>query len=597
MGFRSVGALELRWSRPSLQAPIGYAHGVPRPRSTLARASNALPLLLLIASTGACEEPPKGIDRVDPPVHRDDEVATDLRAEAYREALTAALEPARALLAAADPLAAYQAGLAPAASPPLRPSERRALQRQMEAARKEIDELDESYLPAAEVVILRTLRFAYARINDDLRRRARASRDPNHGLHTLDAYLAELRYRLIQDDCDEACEKLPHDLGEDLGGLRTSLSAASPASLAHAATRSRALASQTRELAARPLVSERVALGQSLTGLADALDEHATWLDQAATAVAAKPEPEQSWSDNPKPGQSNAPGELARLPDIVGEHITVRRMSVEDRIDLRPGPAYAEVERQVKRWKALRETLVAPRLAEAEPDVPAPVDQARCEAALTTLREGLAAIEEIDEPKLDCARYLGLLDDRARTEAELLLDLVDYGVIEPQRRALRSEELPELALISGQWSQSVHTHLRRIMILARLDHVHATALALDQGRQALCWSAANLWIHAQLGPASEVHLTLGEPCKELGDAETITTRVLGDPGATLAGFGLSLIGDEPARMVGFDRFFWAPLGLMKTLSTPRGMHPDRYTLPDEPEVVPPPEIRMQVEDL
>jgi hypothetical protein len=55
----------------------------------------------------------------------------------------------------------------------------------------------------------------------------------------------------------------------------------------------------------------------------------------------------------------------------------------------------------------------------------------------------------------------------------------------------------------------------------------------------------------------------------------------------MSGYGLSLIGDEPARMVGFDRFFWAPLGLMQTLATPIGMHPDEFTLPDEPRGEPP----------
>jgi hypothetical protein len=135
------------------------------------------------------------------------------------------------------------------------------------------------------------------------------------------------------------------------------------------------------------------------------------------------------------------------------------------------------------------------------------------------------------------------------------------------------------------------------MLLARLSEPAATALALHEGRRALCWAEAALWIHAELGPPQEVALTIGGPCADLGDAATITARVTGDPRGTLAGFGLSLIGDEPARMVGFDRFFWAPLGTMKMLSTPKGMHPDAFTLPDDPAPVPEVPVEIEFEDL
>jgi len=159
--------------------------------------------------------------------------------------------------------------------------------------------------------------------------------------------------------------------------------------------------------------------------------------------------------------------------------------------------------------------------------------------------------------------------------------LLDEGWIEPQRRRIRSEELPGLALVTGQWSAQVHRHLRRVMLLARLDEPHARARALDEGRAALCLASAALWIHGQVGPRDELRLMLGPDCGMLGDAKAAEAMVLADPRGALAGLGLALIGDEPAAMAGFDRFWWAPLGLMRLLATPTGVHPDVFRLPSE----------------
>src|SRR5690606_6224545 len=138
------------------------------------------------------------------------------------------------------------------------------------------------------------------------------------------------------------------------------------------------------------------------------------------------------------------------------------------------------------------------------------------------IRAGLERIPEVDPPRLDCARYLDLLGDRELHEGALILELLDLGVIEPQRRALRASELPELALVAGYGSPEVHVHLRRVMLLAQIGEPAARSLAIDRGQQALCLAEAALWIHGELGPASEVALTVGRPCAAIGDAATIT---------------------------------------------------------------------------
>jgi hypothetical protein len=523
----------------------------------------------------------------------DREANEALKATAYREALERALPLVRATLAAGDPLAAYQLGIGPAASPPLRPDDRRALERLLEPSLLALAEIDESYLPGAEVVIVRLLRFATTRLNDDLTRRPPAQQDPMVGLVAVDAFLDELRYRLLTNGCDAACESLPAALAEDVGSLSQQLEAASLAGVRHAASEARARASEARSLASKPATLEREALRSGLEALALACEGYGTWLDELAGKLETAPA--QLWADKPKPRA--ATDAIGRLPAIVGARTLGRWLSVEERIDLNPGPAFAEIERNVARWEAMRAAMIDPKqLATPEPAA-AVVDVARCEATLERLRLALAAVPEVAPPVFDCARYVALLGDEPKTSAQLLLDLLDLGVIEPQRRTLRAAELPEVALVGGQWSTQVHTHLRRVMLLARLSDPAALALALDQGRRALCLAEAALWIHAELGPPEDVVLTLGGPCAELGDVATITALVTGDPRGALAGFGLSLIGDEPARMLGFDHFFWAPLGMMKALSTPKGMHPDAFTLPDDPAPVPEQKVELEYEDL
>jgi hypothetical protein len=547
-----------------------------------------LGLLGGLVGLSGCEDPPE-VERGAPPTV-DRETSEALRGSAYHDALLGALPTVRAALLAADPLAAYQLGLAPAASPPLTGTERRVLARLLEPSLTALAEIDESYLPGPEVVVIRSMRFGLTRLNDDLHRRARTQRDPMVGLVAVDLYLDELRYRLLTNGCDAACESLPGALAEDVGELSRQLGAASLAGVVHAAAQARVRAAEARSLASKPATVKREKLRAGLETLALACEAYATLLDELAGQAGAPP---QLWSANPKPRAVSEP--VARLPAIMGAATLVRLLSVEERIDLNPGPAFVEIERHVARWEGLRATMLGEQVAPQEPATV--VDVARCEAALARLQKGLAAVPEVEAPVFDCPRYVELLGDEPRTQGQLLLDLLDWGVIEPQRRALRATELVEVALIGGQWSTQVHTHLRRIMLLARLSEPAASALALREGRHALCWAEAALWIHAELGPPEEVSLTLGGPCADLGDAASITARVTGDPRGALAGFGLSLIGDEPARMVGFDRFFWAPLGMMRTLATPKGMHPDEFMLPDDPAPAPETPVDLQFEKL
>lgn len=531
-----------------------------------------------LASLGGCEEPPpKRVDRVAPPVlERDREAAEQLFRTAHEQALTTALPLALAALHASDPLGAWQAGRGPAALPMLSVKQRSEASERMVAARDALDEINEAYLPPSSVVILRAVEFAITRLAEELDDRPRVRDDPTVPLHAVAKVLDELTYRMLHDDCDVTCESLAADLALALTETRWQLRAASPAATRRSGLMATALAQQTRDLAARPLLDHHASLRVGLEQLASTLDQHRDWLAELAQSLTNAPT--RAWTDKPALLGPGNDAHIQKLPDVLGARALSRRLAAEELLILDPERDVSRTADHVRRWHALRRELVGEQVPKLTSK---PVDAARCQATLARIRTGLAGVEGIDPPQLDCDRYVDLLG-RELDEATLVIELLDYGVIEPQRRQLRNQELAEIAAVSGQWSTDVHTHLRRVMLLARLDEPAARAQAIAEGSRALCLAEASLWVHAELGLPRAVADAIGSKCSMLGNNDAILDLVLGDARGSLAGYGLSLIGDEPARMVGFDRFFWAPLGLMQTLATPLGVHPDQFTLPDDP---------------
>ena len=524
---------------------------------------------------------------------REREDAREFRRRAHANAFEAALPVARAALEAAEPMTAWQAGLGPPALPVVELGARLGLSDKVDAAEQAIGEIDEGYLEPAQIVILRALRFGLGAHHDELERRPRFRQDPVAPLTATEAVLDELRYRLVHADCDAACEGLASELALALPNTRAQLAAASPAGAAAAEREAARLAASARALAGRltptdpasPLHGRHPTLAAGLEQLAAALDEHHAWLGELRGAL-PNATATHVWTAKPALIRPGGVAAVERLPDVVGAQALSRRLAVEERVILDPDADVTRVANHVRRWAKLRAELLPPE--RTSPSPAAPVDALRCEAALARLTAQLAPIEGVAAPvALDCGRYAALLGDAPLDDADLTLSLLDDAVIEPQRRALRAAELPEIALVEGQWSPLVHRHLRRVMLLANAADPAALDRALDHGTRALCLAEAALWIHTELGLARAARDAVGSKCSILdADPVALADRVLGDPRAALAGFGLSLIGDEPAQMVGFDRFFWAPLGLMHTLATPQGMHPDNFSLPSAGEAGP-----------
>lgn len=557
----------------------------------------------LCLGLGACKNPPSTDEKVPPPAELDAEERAKLGREAHREALELALEPAAAALAAADPLGAYRAGLGERVDLPLTIADRVELEDTVAAGRTAIDGIDEAQLSGSQVVLLRALHFGLSRIHDDLHRRPALRQDPVAPLTAIAGVLDELRFRLIRGECDAACRALPRALADDVPALRQQLEAASRPAVVTARDRSAVLAARARALAELPAFADEDDPARAgLEELAVALDEHTTWLFDVDAAL-AKTERSQTWTADPPPLRPGGPESLERLPGPLGRVALRRRLSVGERLDLDLPTDLARVEAHAARWQALAGELLAKEdtleaALKADAASSGPVDTARCEAALAEIRAGLETVEEVEAPSLDCPRYLEVLGDDPRSDGELTLELLDLGVIEPQRRARAADELPELRLIRGRWSEAVHLHLRRIMLLAHIDHRGARARALLAGRRALCLAGAALWIHGELGGAEEIGAQLGPACELLGEAEAVEATVLGDPRGALAGLGLSLIGDDPAQMAAMDRYYWAPLGLITTLATPPDMHPDAArSSTDAPGALPPPSAPRPLDNL
>ncbi|EDM78321.1 hypothetical protein PPSIR1_09081 [Plesiocystis pacifica SIR-1] len=601
-------------------------------------------LLAALGGAGGCQDPPEEAP-VDAPAIETPEEREAMRTEAHREALERVVEDSRSALVAADPVAAWRTGHGPPAIPPLTLARRLEVHELLEPLLRDIQEIDEKHLNAPEVVILRVLRFGLQRLTDELQRHPWTRVDPIEPLVQVAEVLDELRYRLITGDCAEDCQAIPEALAKALPTTREQIEAASVPMAQGAQARAVALAGRARLLAAgvRRSKGEADPLAANFDTLAAAIDAHAGWLGELSAAL-PKASEHHTWTAKPPPLVPGGVESIERLPPVLGVRALARKVSVSERIDLVPDSSARQLTVHVARWRGIAEQF----LAEAKPpsptptenggetgesegdapdspdpialaqsllggDLPTPMTQARCEAALAKLNTGLEGLD-IGAPTLDCATYLAFAPE-TMTEAELVLELLDLAVIEPQRRALWREELAELALIRGRWSEGVHVHLRRIMLLRAVDSLPARALAVVEGRQALCRAQAALWIHAEQGPAEEVAMALGSNCRDWatsdavrGDwrssaalaalpsagptaplAERMQGESLADPLGSMAGYGLSLIGDEPAQMVGFDRFFWAPLGQMRTLATPPGMHPDGFILPSEGQPQPAPQ--------
>jgi hypothetical protein len=555
-----------------------------RPDSPARGQARALGLAALLLAS-ACQDPPDApAERVAPPSASEREDAREFRRRAHAGAFEDALPIALAALVTAEPLTAWRAGHGPAAIPAIELGSRMAVAERIGAAERAIGEIDEGYLEPAQVVILRALRFAIGAHNDELERRPRMRQDPVASLREVEAVLDELRYRLAHDDCDAACEGLAAALAQALPNTRPQLAAAAPAAVRHAQREAVQLAARSRSLAARPLLADYPTLAGGLGQLADALDAHHAWLAELGAAL-PNATATHVWTAKPALIRPGGVAAIERLPDVLGAQALSRRLAVEERLTLDPQVDIKRVADHVRRWAKLRAELLPSPDAIPRPAAPAPVDPARCEATLARLRAQLGELAVRvpailpEGPALDCQRYAALLGDQPLDEPALVLALLDDGFIEPARRELRRGELAEIAMVRGQWSEQVHRHLRRIMLLAAGGEPAALERALDEGTRALCLAEAALWVHTDLGLARAARDAIGSKCA-LVDADPIplVDRVLGDPRGALAGYGLSLIGDEPAQMVGFDRFFWAPLGLMEILATPTGMHPDQFSI-------------------
>ncbi|MCH9681943.1 MAG: hypothetical protein K0V04_10955, partial [Deltaproteobacteria bacterium] len=166
------------------------------------------------------------------------------------------------------------------------------------------------------------------------------------------------------------------------------------------------------------------------------------------------------------------------------------------------------------------------------------------------------------------------------SDAQWVLHLIDLGVTQPTRRTNLERTGAEIAMIHGRATPTAQAHALGIAIATAVDR---RAAALHGTRSALrdaCRAAVAVWFHGDLGSEDTLRAKL-EPrgCAEI-TANLSEARAR--PRTALLGLGLTLLGNGPADAAALDRYWWAPMGLVRDLA-----------LPPVPAVESPPSIRIE----
>lgn len=468
----------------------------------------------------------------------------------------------------ADPIAAAQLDLGPLRVSPTGLSEREVLRAANEKARLEAAEIDEAALEPKQRIGLRTMRFVTARIHDQLARQPPARNDPTFIPGEVSRVLDELELQTASGDCADCAPALDALVGP-LRACPDELTAASDAGLAAAVDDLDRLVRRVEKLPARTADPETLAPAVERV-VAQATKTRARLVEVRARLPAT---PTHAWIDRPPPRRAGAAVE--RLPDRLDARALIRRLEVEENLAVETKALIGGTKANLARFDAMHAELVGSAKAS---DRARPVTAERCQAAWEVLTETTLSQPGFEDAAIDCQALTRHLSGEPLDDADLLLRVVDRGVIDPVRRAFRRTQDPSIALATGQWTAASQRTLRRIMILGPTKEPVALGRAIDSGRDALCLTAAALWVHGELGEDAPLETWLGDACPAHEPKQWIA-QALGHPRQSLTGLGIASVSDEPASMVGIDMFYWAPLGIIPLLATP-------------PESLPPPDAEV-----
>ncbi|MCX4243682.1 hypothetical protein [Paraliomyxa miuraensis] len=480
----------------------------------------------------------------------------ELRRQAHAQAMAMLRRDAPAALRMLDPVAAAEVE-----GTPLHPPQFGAAAR---AARREVSvrlERDAAAISLAlsspqDGVILRALQTAFER-EEQHRRRPPWRDDPHALVHAIEPYLHALSTRLAAGRCDDGCGL--SELGPALRLGLAELGSASEPTMAAARedlTALRGMLSQWTDgmPASHPVVLARGPLEADL-------DFVLTELAREAAALAAAPE--LPWSEAVAPATL---GGWKRRPARWGAARLRHVLEDEEAYGLAPDVLFQRAEGTVLRLWAMLER--SRRTPVEETALPRPFDAAACEAVWTSLGTWILAQGEGRTIEPPCDAVLQGVGDRPEpaTDADLVLQLIELGTIEPTRRAHLAATGIDVALVHGRAAPLAQGLVLKIAIAAGSGRRGAERLAVEHALHRACLAAAAVWIHGELGDVDALAPRL-EPLG-CGEVTALVSAAEARPRTALEGLGLVLVGDGPSDAAALDRYWWAPMGLVHDLALP-----------------------------
>src|SRR5690606_3059395 len=128
----------------------------------------------------------------------------------------------------------------------------------------------------------------------------------------------------------------------------------------------------------------------------------------------------------------------------------------------------------------------------------------------------------------------------------------------------------DVALVRGRAAPLAQALVLQIAIASGSGRPAVERHALREAHGLACLAAAAVWIHGGRGDAhgSDDAPTARLPAHGRGDGTALVDAAQARARAALQGLGFVLLGDGPADAAALDRYWWAPMGLVRDLALP-----------------------------
>lgn len=484
----------------------------------------------------------------------------DFRRQAHQKALASLREQSTKVLRLLDPVANARADAAPLTVPRVGPAARTSVRKPLTIAQREAAGIKRGWLSPEDGVVLRMHLTGLDRGFE--RSRAPAPRDgPDGVLYTLAPYLGEVERRMALGQCEDGC-----GLDSLASALRVSMAEVGSASVPTigAAQRDFAALHDTVGYWAKGRPPEHPVAKAAVEITAELETIDAT-LATAYTALVGAPTVDWKTIAPAAPA-----AEWKRRPDRWNAARLRRFLGAEEAYG---HPADALFERAVvasERLHLIRERDAAAATSKDEPAAAAPaMTPERCEALLAPLAEFTKQPDNHLVAELDCTALAANFDRRVPEASDSIAQaraVIRHGVVEPTRDALLKDTPIDLRLVWGRAAAPTQATMLEVAIAAGTEQPALGARALADGHRAACLAAIAVWIHGELGTDAILRDRL-DP-QGCGDLDAMIAEAQARPRAALQGLGWLLLGQGPADAAALDRYWWAPLGLVRDLAMP-----------------------------